>query len=89
MENFLNFMKSIIDVAKKDAEAPIVICFCKESGLNGKRSTTVKGPDAAIFASLCELVPAAIKKIPDKDMQRITLALLYEESMRELGFSEE
>lgn len=87
MENFLNFMKSVEETVKNDAEAPVIIRYCKEFGLNGKKTITVEGPDSAIFASLCELVPEAIKKNPNRNMQRITLELLYDEAMSSLGFS--
>ncbi|WP_394526505.1 hypothetical protein [Lacrimispora sp. JR3] len=85
MDEFLNLLKAMEEMAKKDAEAPVVMCFCKESGLNGKRSTTVKGPDSAIFAGLCELVYVAIKKNPDKTMQKITMELLFDDVMRKLN----
>jgi hypothetical protein len=85
MDEFLNLLKSMEKAAKKDAEAPVVMCFCKESGMNGKRSVTVKGPDAAIFTGLCELVYAAIKKNPDKTMRMITLELLHDDVMRNLN----
>ena len=85
MDEFLNLLKDAENMAKKDAEAPVVLCSCKEPGLNGKRSITVKGPDSAIFASLCELVYEAIKKNPDKTMRMITLELLHDDVMRNLN----
>jgi hypothetical protein len=85
MDEFLN----LIRLAIKDIEAPVIIRYCKEFGQNGKKTLTVEGPYSAITASLCELITEAIKKNPDRIMQRFTLELLYVEVMRELGFSKE
>lgn len=85
MDEFLNLIRS----AMKDSEAPVIIRYCKEFGLDGKKTITVEGPYSAITASLCELITEAIKKNPDRIMQRFTLELLYDEVKRELGFSKE
>lgn len=54
----------------------------------GKISITLKGPESAMFAGLCQLVPEAIKKTP-KEMQKDILEMVYTEALHELGFGEE
>ena len=88
MKDFLNFMRAAEESVKKDAEAPAVICFCKEPGFMGKISITLKGPESVMFAGLCQLVPEAIKKAP-KEMQKDILEMLYTETLHELVFGEE